>query len=276
VIDVIEWTQDVSLDRPVLVVALSGWVDAGSAGAMAAAHVEEALEDPVTFARVDLSEIVDLQATRPTVELVDGVTRSIAWPEITFTAGHAGRDVVVVQGPEPSVRWKSFAAEVVQLATDVGAELAVTLGGMPAPASHRRPVRVLTTATTRALAQESAPVRGDYEGPTGAQTVVQIAMGDAGLGGLGLWAQVPHYLAGTISPAAERALLSRLMELTGIDLDLSDLDARAAEYTRQVEQTISTRDDLAELVDRLEGALDELPTGDELVSEIEEFLRREG
>jgi len=120
------------------------------------------------------------------------------------------------------------------------------------------------------------PVRLDYVGPTGAQTVLQAALAAAGIDAVGLWAQVPHYLSGTVSPPAARALLSRLREIAAIDFDLRPLDGQAAAYTTQVEETVSSRSDIAELVNQLDAqAGDEIPTGDELVSEIEEFLRGE-
>jgi len=276
VTDVIEITQDVPLESPVVVVALSGWVDAGSAGEAAARYLAEHAQGSTEIGRVDLSEYADLQATRPMIELIDGVTRKVVWPSIVFTAGRAGTDVVVCHGPEPSVRWPRLAAETVKLAQDRDARMLVTLGGMPAPVSHRRPVKVLATAGTRSLAQELSPLRVDYAGPTGAQTVIQFAAAEAGLPAVGLWAQVPHYLSGTVSPAATRSLLARLREVAGVDIDLVPLDRETAAYQRQVEETVEARSDIAELVARLDAQPDELPDGDNLVSEIEEFLRGEG
>lgn len=273
---VIEFTNDVSLERPVVVIALAGWVDAGTAGEASARYLADHMADPDVFARVDLGEHADLQATRPIVELVDGMTRKVTWPEITFTAGRAGVDVVVGHGPEPSLRWRTLAAEIVEFARAVDSRMLVTLGGMPSPVSHRRPVRVLATAGSRAVAQEVSPVRLDYAGPTGAQTVIQVAAAAAGLRSVGLWAQVPHYLSGTLSPPAGRALLARLREIAGVDVDLTPLDREATAYQHQVEETIESRSDIAELVERLDSQSEDLPTGDDLVSEIEEFLRREG
>lgn len=273
--DVIEVTQDVSLDRPVMVVALTGWIDAGSAGEASARYLQENLEGSTEFARIELATHADLQATRPTIELADGVTREITWPAITFTAGRAGGDVVVCYGPEPSLRWRVLASETVERARALDVRMLVTLGGMPAPLSHRRPIRVLATAGSRSLAQEIAPLRPDYTGPTGAQTAIQVAAGAAGIPAVGLWAQVPHYLSGTVSPVATRALLSRLRDVTGIDVDLVPLDREADNYQQQVEETVTARADLVELIERLDTQVEDLPTGDELVSEIEEFLRRE-
>ncbi len=265
------------LRDPVLVVALSGWVDAGLAGAGAAAVLSDQLGS-AQFGRVDLTDLADLQQTRPSVHLVDGATREIAWPTVDLMAGHAGRDIVLCRGPEPSLRWRAFSDELVQLSQRLGVRMMVGLGGMPTLVSHRRPVTVLTTATARSLAQEVGAWRADYTGPTGAQTALQVALGHAGISGVGLWAQVPHYVSATPSPPAISAVLSRLRELAGVETDLSTLDSQVDEYLRRVEEGLSERPDVAEMVRNIEASEDsgEIPTGDELASEIERFLREQG
>ena len=272
--DVDRWPE---LRDPVLVVALSGWVDAGLAGAGAVAVLSEQLESVRPFGRVDLTELVDLQQTRPSVHLVDGTTREITWPAIDLIAGRADRDVVLCRGPEPSLRWSD---ELVAAAQRLGVSMMVGMGGMPTLASHRRPVNVLATATSPSLAQEVGAWRADYTGPTGAQTVLQVAMGDAGIPGVGLWAQVPHYVGATPSPPAIRALLARLRELTGVQTDLTGLDSQSDEYLERVEEGLSERPDVAEMVRNIEAAEGseggDLPSGEELASEIERFLREQG
>ncbi|MEX2031740.1 MAG: PAC2 family protein, partial [Dehalococcoidia bacterium] len=131
------------LRDPVLVTSLRGWVDAGEAGALAAGMLAAQLDGARVFARYDLSDLVDLQQTRPNVSLEDGTTRRISWPVVELTAGHADRDVIVLAGPEPSLRWPSFVAELADAAQRLGVTQAFTLGGMPAVASHRLPVSVL-------------------------------------------------------------------------------------------------------------------------------------
>ena len=266
------------LRDPVLVVALSGWVDAGLAGAGVAAVLSEQLDSAAGFGRVDLTDLVDLQQTRPSVHLVDGATREIAWPAIDLIAGRAGRDVVLCRGPEPSLRWRAFSEELVQMSKRLGVSMMIGLGGMPTLVSHRRPVSVLATATNRSLAQEVGAWRADYTGPTGAQTALQVALGDAGIPGLGLWGQVPHYVAATPSPPAISALLSRVRELAGVETDLTALDSQVDEYLRRVEEGLSERPDVAEMVRNIEASEDsgEIPSGDELASEIERFLREQG
>ena len=263
------------LRNPVLVLAIVGWVDAGEAGARAAGLLGSQLDGAKVFARYALDDLVDLQQTRPTVTLVDGSTRRIVWPTIELMAGKAGRDVVCCVGPEPSLRWPTVTHQLVDLAQQLGIEMAVGLGGMPAVVSHRQPVPVLATATNADLAKEAGAIRADYHGATGMQTVVQCALGEAGIPALGLWAQVPHYVSATPSPPAVRALLGRLGELSGVAVDLAALDAQAVEYTARVEEGLAERPDVAELVTAIEEQADGEVSGDDLAAEIERFLREQ-
>ena len=264
------------LRDPVLVVALSGWVDAGLAGGGTVAVLAEQLESVRTFGRLDLSDLMDLQQTRPTVHLVDGVSREIAWPQISFSAGHLGRDVVLCVGPEPSLRWRAVLGEVVGLAEQLGVTAAFTVGGIPSMASHRRPVSVLATGTDAELVEAAGAWRQDYTGPTGAQSVLQVMLGDVGIPTLALWAQVPHYVAGGASPPAIRSLLAKLRDLGGITVDLDVLDDQAQAYVERVEDGLTERPDVVDVIRAIEAGEaedEELPSGDELASEIERFLR---
>ncbi|HEV2993935.1 MAG TPA: PAC2 family protein [Acidimicrobiia bacterium] len=261
------------LRRPVLVLAIVGWVDAGESGARAAAGLGTQLDGGRVFARYELEDLVDLQQTRPTVSLVEGGGRRVAWPTIELVAGRAGRDVVCCIGPEPSLRWPTVTRELVALAGQLGVERAIGLGGMPAVVSHRQPVPILATATDSALAKEAGAIRGDYHGVTGLQTVLQVALGEAGIPSLGLWAQVPHYVSATPSPPAVRALLERLRDLAGISLDLSSLDPQVQDYTARVEEGLADRPDVAELVTAIEEQERGEVSGDEIAAEIEQFLR---
>jgi hypothetical protein len=268
------------LREPLLVVALTGWVDAGGAGAGAIGLLAEQLRDADTFATIDVGAIADLQQTRPTARW-EGGTRVIDWPEITFESGHvgggregAGRDIVLMRGPEPSLEWPSVASSTVDAARRLGVRQAATLGGIPSLVSHRKAVVVTASATQRSLAQELVPLRPDYAGPTGLQTVVLRALGDIGIPGSGLWAHVPQYVSGSPSPPAIRALLARLVELYHLDLDLRVLDARSESYLNRVEAGLDARPDVKAVVDRIDEQ-QEGSTGD-LVAEIEAFLRSQG
>ena len=261
------------LRDPILVLALSGWVDAGMAGAQASSLLREQLGAARVFARLDLSDLVDLQQTRPMVEIVEGTTRRISWPVIECIAGRAGRDVVLLTGPEPSLRWPSLVAEIVVMARRLGIESAYGLGALPAVTTHRRPVSVVATVTDPDDVDELGAMRTDYVGATGLQTALLVALGEAGIPGVGLWAQVPHYVAGNPSPPATRAVLTRLAELTRIECDLSDLDREADGYVEKVEAGLVDRPDVAELVRAIEAEHPEIPSGDDLMSEIEKYLR---
>jgi hypothetical protein len=257
--------------EPVLVVALSGWVDAGLAGAGAIAALGEQLGSPEPFGTIDLGDAMDLQQTRPTARWADDGNRVIDWPAITFVGGRLGRDTVLVSGPEPSLRWQEIGGHIVAAARELGVRRAFALAGMPALVSHRRPVPVLASATHRSLAQELAPIRSAYVGPTGMQTTLQRALGDADIPCAGLWAQVPQYVAGSPSPPAVRSLLRRLAEVSGMHVDLRPLDERCDAYVARVDEGLAQRPDVAEVVDRIDR--EQPPSTDDLVSEIEHFLR---
>ena len=264
------------LRDPVLVVSLSGWVDAGLAGGGTVALLQEQLESARSFARLDLADLMDLQQTRPTVHLVGGVSREIVWPQISLSAGNLGRDVVLCVGPEPSLRWRTVLGELVDLAQRLGVSAAFTVGGIPSMASHRRPVSVLATGTDEELVAAAGAWRQDYAGPTGAQSVLQVMLGEAGIPTLALWAQVPHYLSGGASPPAIRAVLAKLCDLSGLTVDFDGLDEQSEAYVRRVEEGLSERPDVVEVIQAIEaGEAEEaeLPSGDELASEIERFLR---
>ena len=159
-----QWPE---LHDPVMVVQLSGWIDAGLAGSGAIAVLAEQLDDAVEFASLDLTDLMDLQQTRPTARWAGDGVRVIDWPKLSFVAGQLGRDIIVVSGPETSLRWPEVAGEIVEAARKLGVRRAYTLAGMPALVSHRRSTPVLATATHRSLAQEIAPLRHAYAGPTG-------------------------------------------------------------------------------------------------------------
>lgn len=267
------------LRDPVMVVSLTGWVDAGLAGSGSVALLEEQLDAGRTFGHLDLADLMDLQQTRPTVHLVGGVSREIDWPEITLTAGRLGRDLVLVTGPEPSLRWRAVLGDLVDVALQLGITEAYAVGGIPAMASHRRPMSVLATGTDEAVVARAGAWRQDYSGPTGAQSVLQVMLGDAGIPSIALWAQVPHYLSGGASPPAIRAVVGRLRELAALSIDLEGLDEQSATYERRVEEGLADRPDVLEVIAAIEAGVDdevdesELPSGDELASEIERFLR---
>lgn len=268
-------TQD-----PVLVVALSGWVDSGAAGAGAAGLLRRAAHAD-TFATYDLDAIGDLSTTRPHVRVQAGSLRVVSTPHLDLAAGTLGRDVVTLLGPEPAQQWSRFTRELASLAQRLGVREAYFLGGMPAPVSHRQPLRVLTTVMDEAASARYGPVRPDYEGPTGAQTVLQAALGEAGVRAIGLWAQVAPYLTGAPCPPAQHAVLEHLCTLAGLDFDLDQFASTTEAYLAHVERLVASRPDVEELARRLESGplatpADAIPSGDDLAAEIERFLEEGG
>jgi proteasome assembly chaperone (PAC2) family protein len=159
------------------------------------------------------------------------------------------------------------------MATRLGVVAAYGLGAMPAVTTHRRPIQVLATATDDAHVERAGGLRTDYSGITGLQTALLVALGESGIPSIGLWGQVPHYLAGSASPPATRAVLDRLVQLSGLELDFGPLDREVQRYAVKVEAGLAERPDVAELVQAIEAEHPAMPTGEELVDEIERYLR---
>jgi proteasome assembly chaperone (PAC2) family protein len=262
------------LRDPVLIVSFAGWIDAGLAGAGSMTVLADRLHAGAQFATVDLADLSDLRATRPTVHLVDGTTRRIRWPEIRFLAGHLGRDVVLGVGPEPSLHWRALLDEMVDLAKRLGVSRAVTLGGAPMAVTHHQPIGLLATATSAELLSEVGGSPIDYVGPSGMHSTLQVMLGEAGIPTVGFWAQVPHYVAATPSPPAVRALLGALRHFMAIETEPGALDDQVDTYVRLVDESVAERPELAEAIRAIDARpADELPSADELAAEIERFLR---
>jgi len=275
------------LRAPALVCAFKGWNDAGESATSALAFVAGSL-GAESFARIDPEEFVDFQNTRPMVRLVDGVTREIDWPEFEIHAvriPRAPRDLVLLSGPEPAFRWRTFADTVVDLAEALGIQMAVLLGALLADVPHSRPVSVTAHASDPGLIQRLSLTPPTYEGPTGIVGILHHAFVEAGLPAASLWAAVPHYVAVAPNPKGALALLRRLESLVGVTVDATDLEDAATEYETQVSRAVELDPDVQAFVERLERAADEesgrpdpgsLPSGDVLAREFQRFLRQRG
>src|SRR6266540_2946062 len=222
-----------SLERPVLIAAFRGWNDGGQGASLAAGFLAKAW-DADRFAEIDPEGFYDFQATRPHVSLDEGMTRRIDWPENAFY--HAAmpgteRDAVLLLGIEPNLRWRSFSAEVVGLARQLGVELVITLGALLADVPHTRPAPVTGSASDAKLIQELGLEGSRYEGPTGIVGVVHDACREAGLPSVSLWAAVPHYVSLAPSPRAALALCQRLGELLGTPVDAGELEQAVDGYS---------------------------------------------
>ena len=276
------WDDHPKLRRPVLVAAFEGWNDAADAASSAARYLKERW-NARPFATIDPEEFFDFSSTRPQVRLTAGLQREIVWPVTELSAAalpDTGRDVVVLVGHEPQLRWRTFAAQVVAVATELGAELVVTLGALLADVAHTRPVRVTGTAATPELVARLGLERSTYEGPTGIVGVLHDAFRTAQLQSASLWAAVPHYVAATPSPKATLALVRRTASLLSTPVTTDDLEQRALDYERQVSEVVATDDDVAAYVRRLEESADaddplEFQSGESLAAELERFLREQ-
>jgi predicted ATP-grasp superfamily ATP-dependent carboligase len=269
------------LTRPVLVAAFRGWNDGAQAASLAAGYLAR-LWAAERFAEVDPEGFFDFQATRPHVSLVEGITRQIDWPETTFYHARPrrlDRDIVLLLGIEPNVRWRTFTNLIVDHTRELGVELVVTLGALLADVPHTRPSPVTGSASNEDLVKELGLSTSRYEGPTGIVGVLHDACNKAGTPSASLWAAVPHYVSLTPSPRAAAALCERLGRLLGISIDTSELDQAAQTYEEQVSQAVASDEETAAYVEELERRADsiedefELPSGDALAAELTRYLR---
>jgi predicted ATP-grasp superfamily ATP-dependent carboligase len=270
-----------------MVCAFQGWNDAGDAASSAVSFLASAL-DARRFAQIDSEEFYDFQANRPTVQLTDGKAREIVWPTVEVfeaRAPRAPRDLVLVQGVEPSMRWRAFSAHLVELAEALGVQVVVTLGALLADVPHTRPVTMTGFASDPSLVERLGLTPSSYEGPTGIVGVLHGACQDAGLPSASLWAGVPHYVAAAANPKAALALVRRVEGLIGVSVDVSDLEVAAADYERQVGLAVQSDPDIQAFVERLEQAAEseeaeimpeDVPSGDMLAREFQRFLRQRG
>jgi proteasome assembly chaperone (PAC2) family protein len=276
-----------ALRAPALVCAFKGWNDAGESASSALTFMGASLQAS-RFATIDPEDFLDFQATRPSVKLVDGLSRRIEWPEWEIYEARiprAPRDLVLLSGPEPSMRWPTFARTVIELSEALGVQLVVQLGALLADVPHTRPVSVTGQASDLGLIERMHLQPPTYEGPTGIVGVLHAACGDAGVPSASLWAAVPHYVAVAPNPKGALALLRRLETLVGVTVDATSLEEAATDYDRQVSRAVELDPDVQAFVERLERAADEeesepdpnrLPSGDVIAREFQRFLRQRG
>lgn len=274
-----------ALRRPRAVVAFEGWNDACDAASGALAYLISLAEANEPFAAIDPEEFFDFQERRPTVEIDTGGTRSLSWPVTKFYGAHQPheeRDLLLVIGEEPSFRWKTFSRSIAHLFVEMDVEEVVLLGAFIGQIAHTRPVPVLGGANDPGQFRKHNLVPSSYEGPTGIISVLQEACREVGLPAMSLWAATPHYLAANPNPKAMLALLERCAEILGVHIDTDELATVSEEFSRRVARAIESSDDFAGYIEDLEtrgensrrqSELDE-GSSDELVTEIEDFLRK--
>ncbi len=269
-----------------MIAAFTGWNDAAEAASFALATLRDSWEVR-RFGVFDADEFFDYQTNRPQIKLIEGVTRTIEWPENHLSAtvssleAAGGRGAVLLSWPEPSIRWHSISGAVIELARELGVELVVTMGALLADVPHSRPVSVAANSQDPALVENLGLSASRYEGPTGITGVLHRACAAAGLPSVSFWAPVPHYLPAIPSAPAALALLESLTGLLGMDVDTSSLERGAASYQEQVSAAVNQDADLSSYVRMLEDRFDaqadqgprDLPSGDDLARELEGFLR---
>ncbi|MEV5572006.1 PAC2 family protein [Spirillospora sp. NPDC052269] len=264
---------------PVVVAAFEGWNDAGEAASGVITHLEGAW-DATPIAELDPDDYYDFQVTRPMVEMIDGETRGISWPTTRISRARlpTGRDVVLIHGIEPNMRWRSFCREIVDKIHELGAREVVLLGALLADAPHTRPVPVTGAANDTAMVTDLNLEPARYEGPTGILGVLQDACAKAELPTVSLWAAVPHYVAQPPSPKATLALLRRVEDLLDVAIPLGELPEEARAWENGVNELAEEDSEVAEYVRTLEEQKDatELPeaSGDAIAREFERYLRR--
>jgi hypothetical protein len=278
-----ELVQRPELDAPLLVVVLEGWIDAGLGAGTALQAISGGTQSEAV-ATFDTDALLDHRARRPTMHLADGIQTGLTWPVIELRAGADldGRDVLFLVGSEPDHSWRAFSTAVVDLAMELDVRMVVGLGAYPAPVPHTRPTRVVTTTTRPELARQVGAVSGRIDVPAGVQAAIEERASDQGVPSLGLWAQVPHYASAMPYPAAGLALVEALGEVAGARFSPGRLDDDAADARLKLDALIAESAEHQQLVRQLEEQVDAassdpesrgIPTGDDLVAELERFLR---
>ena len=286
---------NVTPNRPVLVMGLEGWVDAGLSGANSISALLGSMrtEPIVTF---DADQLVDHRSRRPTQRIVNGVLESVTFSEIQLRYGTdpGGNDVLLLVGPEPDYKWKAFRDELLGVCDELGVRLAVGLGGFPAPMPHTRPTRIIATAIDQGMATDVGFIPGVREVPAGIHAALLKGFEEHAIPALSLWAMVPHYVSGMPYPEASVRLLEHLARLGGLVVDLTELRA-ASDVTRtRIDGLIAQNPEHIAMVEGLERQyeaeltetstagehppldMENLPSGDEIAAELQRFLREEG
>lgn len=271
-----------------MVIAFSGWNDAGEAATGAASHllaswVESDTEVvPELIADVDVEEFYDFQVNRPTVRIDDSSIRSLTWPGTQIfglRTPELAHDFVVVRGVEPSMKWKTFAGDILDLADDLEIDMVITLGSMLADTPHTRPITVSGSGAHPEIARRLGVEISKYEGPTGILGIIQDACVRRGIDAISLWAAIPHYASNSPSPKATLALINALEDFLEISLPQGELHNDSHVWEEEVSEMAKEDSDVAEYVKALEESKDaaELPevSGESIARELERFLRRQ-
>jgi proteasome assembly chaperone (PAC2) family protein len=276
------------LREPIMIMAFSGWNDAAEAASGAVEHLLSGWRDknddvlPELIANVESEDFYDFQVNRPVVSIDESEIRSITWPSTQvfgMVIPSMKRDLVIVTGVEPSMKWKSFTSDLLDLADDLEVSLIVSLGSLLADTPHTRPISVTGTGAHPSIANRLGVSVSKYEGPTGILGIIQDGCMRRGIDAISLWAAVPHYASNAPSPKATLALINTLEEFLNIKIPLSDLPEKADAWEREVNDLAAEDSEIADYVKALEESKDaaELPdvSGDTIAREFERYLRRQ-
>jgi PAC2 family len=262
---------------PVLVAAFDGWVDSGSAATTALANLSSGGR---VVARFEADRLFDYRARRPTLDIVDGRLTEIVWPELVLRGSRiADRDLLILTGPEPDYRWREFADSIIEIARRLGVVEWVSLGAIPAAVPHTRSVPILGTASEPGLLRggiKPGPL-GRLRVPSALVSVLELEVSQIGIPAVGYFAQVPHYVSGPY-PSAALELLRSLGRHLDLDLPEGDLPEESRQLRMHLDNLATGDATTHAYVERLESMVDEerLPSGDDLIEEIERFLRDGG
>jgi predicted ATP-grasp superfamily ATP-dependent carboligase len=285
--DYVSFSDRPALRDPVLVCAFKGWNDAGEAATAALDYLVRSFA-ATEFARLDPEDFFDFTAVRPTVTLTEGRSRAIEWPENVLLAASvegAERDLVLLRGVEPSLKWRGFSQAVVEAARSVGVKMVVTLGALLADVPHSRPVSITGLASDDGLTERLGFERSRYEGPTGIVGVLHDTCARAKLPTASLWAAVPHYVAAAPNPKAALALVRHFEGAAGLAVDAAELETAAEDYERQVSAAVASDPDVKAFVERLEESMDQaldeeppppIPSADAIAQDFQRYLRQRG
>ncbi len=280
----ITWTTPPQrLRSPLLVAAFRGWNDAAAAASGAVGYLAER-HHAVQAGTLDPEEYFDFQVSRPLIDLSEEGDGLVSWPLVEMLVARPAtlnRDLVLITGPEPSMRWRTFCAVLLDAAQALGVESVVSLGSLLADVPHSRPVRLTGIARDESLISTLGSRPPRYSGPTGITGVFHGYAEKRGMSAVSLWAPSPHYAAGLTNAKASMALLRAIESLSGLDLGAAGLQAAALQYEQQVGHAVAADQRLQGLVDQLEAAADTepvddvgpLPSGDDLAAELERYLR---
>ncbi|NYI92115.1 proteasome assembly chaperone (PAC2) family protein [Amycolatopsis endophytica] len=267
----------------IMILAFEGWNDAGDAASTALEHLQLSW-DAKPLAELEPDDYYDFQVSRPTVRMVDGVTRRVEWPTTRLAICHPpgyDQDLVLVTGPEPNMRWRAFCDEMLAHIEELGVSTVVTLGALLADTAHTRPVPVTGTAYDAEAAARFGLERSRYQGPTGIVGILQDACVQVGIPAISIWAAVPHYVSHPPSPKATLALLHKLEDVLDVEVPLGALPEQAEEWQQTVSEMAEEDEEIAEYVRSLEERGDaeianslEESSGEKIAAEFERYLRR--